>query len=163
MPYLIDGFNLIYKFPDLEGLMYLGKLNEAKRGLLNRLKEYQKITGAQIRIVLDGKKDEAIDIKNERVGRIDIYYSLEFSADYLIKQFIKKDLNPKMTTVVTSDNDIIDFVSRFKVKIKKSEEFAKQIEETISEKNEEGTPDKKDNPVLSEDEIAFWEKQFKIK
>ncbi|GEM_PF-2098495 len=30
MPILIDGFNLIYKFPELEGLMYEGKLAEAR-------------------------------------------------------------------------------------------------------------------------------------
>ena len=161
MALLIDGFNLIYKFPDLEGMMYMGKLNEARRGLLDRLKEYRKITGVQIRVVMDGKKEESLEIKSERVGSIDIYYSLEFSADYLIKQFIKKDLNPRMTTVVTSDKDIIDFVSRFKVKIKKSEEFAKQVEETINRRMEDQTPDKDDNPVMSEDEIAFWEKQFK--
>ncbi len=161
MPLLIDGFNLIYKFPDLEGLMYQGKLDEARRGLLDRLKEYQNITGVQIRVVLDGKKAESLEIRSERVGSIDVYYSLDYSADYLIKQFIKKDLNPRMTTVVTSDNDIIDFVSRFRVKIKKSEEFAKQVDDAINEKINEKTPDKEENPDLSEDEIAYWEKEFK--
>ena len=111
MTLLIDGFNLIYKFPDLEELMYKKRLSDARRGLLDKLKSFQKITNARIRVVLDGKKEESLDIKSERDGRIDVYYSLEFSADYLIKQFIKKDLNPKMTTVVTSDKDIIDFVS----------------------------------------------------
>lgn len=161
MPVLIDGFNLIYKFPDLEGMMYLGKLSEARRGLLDRLKEYQKITGTHIRVVLDGKKEESLELRSERVGKIDVYYSLDFSADYLIKQFIKKDINPRMTTVVTSDKDIIDFVTRFKAKVRKSEDFAKQVEDTINEKIEESIPEKEEDPVLSDDELAYWEKVFK--
>ena len=42
MAILIDGFNLIYKFPDLEALMYEERLNDARKGLLSKLKEYQK-------------------------------------------------------------------------------------------------------------------------
>ncbi len=141
--------------------MYQGKLSDARRGLLNKLKEYQKLTGVQIRIVLDGKKEESLEIKSERVGSIDLYYSLEFSADFLIKQFIKKDLNPRMTTVVTSDKDIIQYVSRFKAKVKTSEEFAKQINDTIDEWIESQTPEKDEDPVLSDEDIEFWEKQFK--
>ena len=160
MAILIDGFNLIYKFPELEQLMYQGRLTEARTGLLNRLKEFQKITGVQIRVVLDGKKQESLDLKRERVGKIDVYYSIDFSADYLIKQFIKKDMNPRMATVVTSDKDIIDFVLRFKAKVKKSEDFAKHVEETIKKMLEEQIPEKEDDPVVSDDEIAYWESEF---
>ncbi|MDY6970645.1 MAG: NYN domain-containing protein, partial [Spirochaetota bacterium] len=41
MAFLIDGFNLIYKFPQLEELMYQDRLVDARVGLLNKLKEYQ--------------------------------------------------------------------------------------------------------------------------
>ncbi len=161
MALLIDGFNLIYKFPELEEYMYRNRLTDARIGLLNKLKEYQRITGIQIRVVLDGKKQSSLEIRSERVGKIDVYYSLDFSADYLIKQFIKKDMNPKMTTVVTSDKDIIDFVRRFKAKVKKSEDFAKQVNDAFEKLLEEQTPEKEEDPVLSDEEISFWEDQFK--
>lgn len=160
MAILIDGLNLIYKFPELEELMYRGMLSEARRDLLDKLKEYQRITGSHIRVVFDGKKEVFLDIKSERVGKIDVYYSLHYSADYLIKEFIKKDLNPRMATVVTSDRDIILFVSRFKAKVRSSEEFAGHVNETIEKWREAQLPEKDENPILSEEEISFWLEQF---
>src|SRR5512137_227387 len=103
MVLLIDGFNLMYKFPDLEEKMLRGQLNDARAGLLDRLKEFQKIKKSQIRVVFDGKKNPSHNVRSERIGTIDVYYSLDYSADFLIKEFIKKDPNPKMSTVVTSD------------------------------------------------------------
>lgn len=161
MALLIDGFNLIYKFPDLEALMYEHKLTEARKGLLDKLKEYMKITGIRVRVVFDGKKNHSIQITRESVGTIDVYYSLEYSADYLIKQFIKNDPSPRNVTVITSDKDIIGYVSRFKAKVKTSEEFAKQLNMTYKNWLEEQEPEKDDNPVVTEDEVSFWENLFK--
>ena len=160
MPILIDGFNLIYKFPEFEGLMYRGLLSDARRGLLDRLKLYVKITGYKVMVVLDGRKEKSLELKSERVGLIDVFYSLDFSADYLIKQFIKKDINPRMTTVVTSDKDIIDYVSRFRARVSKSEDFAEQVNMVIEKWQDEQSVEKEDDLVLDNDEIAFWEDQF---
>lgn len=160
MLYLIDGFNLIYKFPDLEGLMYQGRLSDARRGLLDILRKHIRITGDKVRIVFDGKKEKLLEIEKERVGTIDIYYSLEYSADFLIKQFIKKDLNPRQITVVTSDKDIIRYVERYRARVKTSEEFAKHITQTMDKWMEERTPEKEVDPRLDTEEIAFWERLF---
>ena len=163
MAILIDGFNLIYKFPELEGLMYQGKLLEARAGLLNILKKFQNITKSNITVVFDGKKDVSVELRKETVKSIDVYYSLEYSADFLIKQFIKQDLNPKMTTVVTSDKDIIDYVKRFKTKVKTSEEFSAEINKTVEDYLASLEPEKDENPVLNDEEVSFWEKLFKTK
>ncbi len=161
MAILIDGFNLIYKFPNLEEKMYRGLLNEARDGLLDILKEYKKLKKQHIRVVFDGKKAPSHNLRSEKIGTIDVYYSLDYSADFLIKEFIKKDPNPKMATVVTSDNDIIFFVNRFKTRVIKSERFAEIVTETIEEQYTEKDTEKNDNPVLSEEDITFWEKIFK--
>jgi len=167
MPLLIDGFNLIYKFPELEALMYSGRLNAARAGLLVKLKEYQKIKKTSIRVVFDGKKDKAVETTSEKVGKIDVYYSLDYSADYLIKQFIKKDLNPKMTTVITSDKDIIFYINRFGAKNITSEKFAEIVNSAFAEILEEEELQKitseKENPSVSEDEISYWQKLFRKK
>ncbi len=163
MAILIDGFNLIYKFPHLEEKMYRGKLNEARDGLLDILKEYRKIKKQHIRVVFDGKKAPSHDLRSEKIGTIDVYYSLDYSADFLIKEFIKKDPNPKMATVVTSDNDIIFFVNRFKTRVIKSEKFAVLVTEAIEEQHAETVQEKEDDPVLTKDDISFWEKNFKRK
>lgn len=160
MPLLIDGFNLIYKFPDLEEQMYRSNLNAARKGLLDKLKEYHKIKKIKIRVVFDGRKAVSDELRSEKIGTIDIYYSLDFSADFLIKEFIKKDINPKMTTVVTSDKDIIFFINRFKAKSMTSEKFSEHLNRTIEEFYDESIPEKEEDPVLSEDEISFWQKIF---
>ncbi len=56
---LIDGFNLIYKFPELETLMYESKLNLAREGLLKLLNQYKTKRGnTVIHVFFDGKKDK---------------------------------------------------------------------------------------------------------
>jgi len=163
MVLLIDGFNLIYKFPDLEEKMLRGMLDDARAGLLDRLKEFQKLKKTRIRIVFDGKKGPSLKTRSERIGTIDVYYSLDYSADFLIKEFIKKDPNPKMTTVVTSDKDILFYVNRFSAKTMTSEKFSDFVNKTIEEHYEENLPEKEDNPTLSEEEISFWERIFSKK
>ncbi len=163
MAILIDGFNLIYKFPDLEALMYEEKLYEARIGLLNKLKEYMRIRKRDIRVVFDGKKAPSLELRSERSGTIDVYYSLDYSADFLIKEFIKKDLNPRMTTVVTSDKDIIAYVTRFKARVMTSEEFAAEVNRAFEQWEEENTREKEDDPVVSEEDVSFWENLFKKK
>ena len=165
MSLLIDGFNLIYKFPDLEAMMYYGQLNSARAGLLGKLREYQNIKKISIRVVFDGRKDKSVETTSERVGKIDVYYSLDYSADHLIKQFIKRDVNPKMTTVVTSDKDIIFYINRFGTKNITSEKFADMVNAAFADFLEEQELKKvtaeKENPSISEEEISYWQGLFK--
>jgi hypothetical protein len=163
MPYLIDGFNLIYKFPDLEEMMYNGMLSEARKGLLNILKKYYNIKKSKIRVVFDGKKNPSDNIRSESSGSIDIYYSLDFSADHLIKQFIKKDPNPKMTFVVTSDREIQAFVKTHGARIIESEAFARSILEIFEniEKAAEDKAEKSPEPIVTPEDIDYWENAFK--
>lgn len=167
MPLLIDGFNLIYKFPELEARMYAGELNSARAGLLEILRDYQKIRKTAIRVVFDGKKDRSLETTSEKIGKIDVYYSLDYSADYLIKQFIKKDLNPKMTTVITSDKDIIFYINRFGAKNITSEKFSEIVNTAFKESREENElrqiTAEKENPSVTEEEISYWQKLFRKK
>jgi len=161
MIFLIDGLNVIYKFPDLEELMYMSRLNDASRGLLLKLREYQKIKKARMRVVFDGRKEPSSGITSEKFGTIDIYYSLDYSADHLIKEFIKKDPNPRMSTVVTSDKDIQFYVNRFRAKVMTSEKFADMVNDAFKEFYDRELPEKEDDPVITDEELTFWERLFK--
>jgi len=164
MALLIDGFNLIYKFPELESYMYINQLDKARDGLLTILRDYQKIKKGGITVVFDGKKEPSRNIRSERSGSIDVYYSIDYSADYLIKEFIKKDMNPKMITVVTSDKEIIFFINRFGAKNITSEKFAEAVKSAIDaarmEKELEKIDDAKANPSVTDEEITYWQKLF---
>ena len=158
---LIDGFNLIYKFPELEELMYQNRLNEARKGLQEILKEYHAIKPAEIRIVYDGKRNQGDQLLQETIGPLRVYYSHDFSADHLIKQFIKHEMNPKMTTVVTSDKEIIFFINRFHCPHIKSEDFSVMVRDAIIQHNTVKNPEKEPDPELSDEDIAYWENMFK--
>ena len=162
--FLIDGFNLIYKFPELEEMMLRGRLDDARDGLLGLLKKFQRIKKTQIRVVFDGKKAPALDLRSETVGTIDVYYSLDYSADFLIKQFIKKDPNPRSATVVTSDKDILFYVNRFSARTMTSEKFADHVTMTLREEEEaRDLPEKEHDPVVTDEEVSFWERLFRRK
>ncbi len=164
MPLLIDGLNLVYKFPELEAKMYYHQIDSARDGLLEILKAYQKIKKGAISVVFDGRKGPSSEIKNEKSGSLDVYYSLEYSADFLIKQFVKKDNNPRMITVVTSDKDIIFYINRFSAKNITSEKFAEHVNAVFKEHTEELELAKingeKENPVVSGDELSYWQRLF---
>jgi predicted RNA-binding protein with PIN domain len=163
MGILIDGFNLIYKFPALEELMHAGKLSEARKALIEILKEYNAIKPADIRIVFDGKRNQGDRLHQESIGAFTVYYSHDFSADHIIKEFVKHSLNPRMMKIVTSDNDIIAYVARFHAAVIKSEDFAEQIKSAIAKNISEKIPEKDSNPILSQEELLYWEEMFKQK
>ncbi len=167
MKYLIDGFNLIYKFPHLEEKMYRGELNDARDGLIEILIEFKKIHKSTIRVVFDGKKNPSNNLKHECVSKIDIFYSLDYSADFLIKEFVKSAKYPKTITVITSDKDILFYINRFKAKKIESEKFAMFVNDAFEhEREEERLKEEmavKMNPEISEEEISYWHKLFKRK
>jgi len=167
MRYLIDGFNLIYKFPHLEEKMYMGKLNSARDGLLELLIEFRNIHKSDIRVVFDGKKNPSNNLRHEKISKIDIFYSLDYSADFIIKEFIKAAKHPKMITVVTSDKDILFYINRFKAKKIESEKFAKFVNDSFdlkhAEEQERAEMESKMNPEISDEEISYWQKIFKGK
>ena len=82
---LIDGFNLIYKFPELESLMYESKLNLAREGLLKILNQYKiKRGNTVIHVFFDGKKDLGSEVRHDEYGGIKIYFSHDVTAEIQI-------------------------------------------------------------------------------
>jgi hypothetical protein len=174
MTTIIDGFNLIYKIPALEGLMYTGELELACKKLVRLLNKYSeactskkikkiKEISANFIVVFDGKKKPGLDIKIEKVMNVEIHYSHDLSADHLIKKFVKKSANPKSLSVVTSDNDIIFSTRLYQTNQIKSEDFSQILQNAIRqiEQKETISPETDANLKLSPEEIAYWEKIFK--
>lgn len=160
MGLLIDGFNLIYKFPELEQKMYAQKLNDARHGLLELLKAYHAAKPSDIRVVFDGKRNQGDSTERETVGPLRVFYSHDVNADTVIKNFIKTDENPHMTTVITSDKEIIFYGKRFQAPFIKSEDFAKHMLQTISDHETASVPEKPD-AEMSAEELQDWKDFFK--
>jgi uncharacterized protein len=163
MIYVIDGFNLIYKFPELEELMYNSKLDQAREGLLQILHKFQlKRKNATIYTFFDGKKGTGNPIVEDSFGKIRIHFSHDSTADFYIKQFIKTNSNPSDLTVITSDNDLIGFCKRYSSKNQKSEDFTKYLESIFFEP-EKDVDEKETDVKLSVQELEYWKNLFQKK
>ncbi len=159
---LIDGFNAIYKFPELEENMYRGELVEAMRGLLELLFRLRKASrkAPTVHVFFDGKRKRGDETRRETVSDMHVYYSIDMSADHLIKEFIKKAPSPGEIQVVSSDKDVSTFARKHRCKTKTSEEFAEYLLEEIKPKTKQ-KPEKDTNPNLSAGEVNYWMEMFK--
>ncbi len=159
---VIDAFNLIYKFPDLESLMYEHKLREARLGLIQKLLDYKKYKSSlEMHLFFDGRKEIGSPVEVDEIGRLKIYYSLDQKADESIKQFIKKSLYPKNLYLVSSDKDLIFYSKRYLCKNFTSEEFFTLVNKTIQSKKSKQEAEERIYKNLEKEEINYWLKVFK--
>lgn len=163
MELLIDAFNVIYKFPELEEKMYRGEIEAAAKGLFQILTDFRKKwkKPMKLHIFVDGKKKKGDLTVSESIEGMKIYYSLDMSADHMIKEFIKSRLSTGELRVVTSDKDVREFAKKHKCQLQLSEEFMVWVTETMSAKKEK--PEKSEDPNISQDEMAFWARMFRGK
>ncbi len=159
---VVDGFNLIYKFPNMEILMYENKLSSARSSLLSKLNHYKKKRKQdKFHIFFDGKKEIGSMVVEDEQEGMRIYYSHDIKADDHIKLFIRQSLNPSDLYLISSDKDLQFFGKKYGCKLYKSEEFAKIITDTLKEHS---TEDEKDSNVrLSKEEVGYWYALFKGK
>ncbi|MBP9023315.1 MAG: NYN domain-containing protein [Spirochaetes bacterium] len=155
---LIDGFNLIYKFPHLEEMMYEKNLIGAMHGLVDLIADYSVKAKKKSVIIFDGKRKEGDNTEKEKVKGVQLIYSHDLSADYVIMQSIKYDKQPKMTSVITSDKAIIGYLRKFGTPVVKSEDFAPLVTKVLDET--EKAEEKPSDVSLSDEELSFWEKLF---
>ena len=159
---VVDGFNLIYKFPEMEILMYENKLNNARNALLKTLNLYSKKRKQnKFHIFFDGKKEIGSMVVEDELEGMRLYYSHDIKADDQIKLFIRKSINPSDLYLVSSDKDLQFFGKKYGCKLYKSEEFAKIITDTLKEHSLEDEKDS--NVMLSKEEVSYWYALFKGK
>lgn len=161
---IIDGFNLMYKFEKTHEYMKKSDLKNAMESLISILAQYQKSSGKKIRVYFDGKKEEGLILKSEKIGKIKVYYSIDRIADADIMEFIEYEKHSADYTVITSDKQIISFVQRHKAKVCRSEEFEQLVTETLKQKTyEQEYEEEASAGTLSEEDLSFWEKIFSNK
>ena len=101
---LIDGYNLIHKWPELRRALRHGS-DAARNQLAEAIRIIHDFEGVRTTIVFDGR-GEQVDI--ERPGQHPTFSFLfspaSMSADELIEQFTNKASNPESVWVVTGDN-----------------------------------------------------------
>ncbi|MCB1158582.1 MAG: NYN domain-containing protein [Leptospiraceae bacterium] len=156
---VVDGFNLIYKFPELEMRMYENKLSEARLGLLHLLDAYKKKRKkTKIHAFFDGKKELGSEVRQDEFMGISIYYSHDLKADVLIKEFVKSSISPASLYVVSSDKDIMHHCKKYSANVQSSEDFAKQL--SIQLEGKETIIEKEVDVKMSQEELLYWQSLF---
>ncbi|MCE9599652.1 MAG: NYN domain-containing protein [Spirochaetia bacterium] len=160
---LVDAFNVLYKFPELEEHMAHGRLIEARLGLLRILSEFQVKWKKPIRFHLffDGKKNKGDLTEKETIAGMEVYFSHDLSADYMIKQAIKSHPRPADLRIVSSDKQVLGSAKKWKCELQTSEEFQKWVDGILNA--EPPQPEKEDNVKLSPGDVRYWLGQFRRK
>lgn len=119
--YIIDGNNLIGKIPKLHSIPKSNR-QSARERLALILDRY--FTGKKVKasLHLDGFAGPAI-----KTSHLQIHYSNSKTADELIRHEIELSKNPKLITVVSSDNSLVSFAKACSCTIIKAETFASDL------------------------------------
>lgn len=160
MIFVIDGFNLIYKFTELENFMNDNQLELAMSGLIEKIIKLKNIKkNYEFHIFFDGKKRKGDNTYQEEVHGIYCYYSHEIKADNLIEDFIqtKKAKNFTNICVVSSDKKIKNTTKSLRYEYKSSEDFYEMYNQIVNPKKEH-----KEKPdFITKEEVNDWLNIFK--
>ncbi len=126
--YIIDGNNLIGKIPELKGLNKQ-ILREKLAFILERY-FYDKKTNVSLHF--DGFANAQIQAR-----RLKITYSENRIADDKIRDEISYSNNPKLITLISSDNALRDFAKKNSCTIMSSEEFNREMNKSSKINDEE--------------------------
>lgn len=136
---IIDGHNLIGKSPDI-------RLSDpkAKELILSKLDQFQKINNCKTIIVFDGMGFG--NFQFYQYGQIEIIYPLEDqTADEVIKNLIDKYRGDSGVKLITSDNDLLNYAKKCKIKSEKSHIFISCFQKTILESSEKNISSDQNN------------------
>ncbi len=145
---VIDGYNLIYQFPELRRMLERDR-EGARKGLIVRLGSYAHDKNVQIVVVFDGD-DRLIRIPESYSGIRVVFSKLPEKADPVIKKMIEEHRQGDLT-VVSSDQEIADYARLYGVKAASSRQFAYKV---FKERKQEA--EKKYDHYLSPEELEEW-------
>jgi hypothetical protein len=103
MPFLIDGYNLLYALGQLTPRSGRPALAGARRWLLAQLRLGH---GAGVTVVYDGKRAPPGTPGDQGSGDVRVEFSQGESADDLIEGLIAAEPSPRALTVVSDDHRI---------------------------------------------------------
>ena len=108
---IIDGHSLIYTWDYLLKLHQSNK-SSARENLIQRMTNYQDITGERVVIVFDGKGDVSESMNDE--NGIQVFFSKSgITADQIIERLAGKYSKTRNITVASRDRAVLDTCSSF--------------------------------------------------
>jgi predicted RNA-binding protein with PIN domain len=156
MIYLIDGHNLLHKFPQLKR-RHLDNHEQVRDALVSMLLSYFcRLANVEIYLFFDNKTNPRGGRYNIRGVKV-IYSKPHQSADELIRQRALRLLENSQTVIVVSDDrGIIDNVASGNIYAKSSKEFSFLLKQASSTPVEPRDKKVSSEKKLSDDEVDYW-------
>lgn len=150
MHYWIDGYNLLFKLPDLKG-----SLEEKRRALIIELNRQAKHLLLQITVVFDATDPtRPLDFLSHYDAIEIIYTTSRSTADESILQTVEQARNPLDLCIVTSDKDLSHKAKNLGAQTLSLANFLKRIAK--KQKN------KRTSPTVSQDSPKQIDRLTKI-
>jgi hypothetical protein len=158
MPYLIDGYNVIYADDELAQFMKDGLLEKAREKLMRRLVQFKAVTGRKVSVVFDGSSPFGGPSSEARMGIRMIYSRKPEKADDIIKEEIFRESNPAQLIVVSSDREIQNEALGFRAQTLDADSFLDLMERTLGSQAEQkpSEPGQKYGQPIPQNEIDQW-------
>lgn len=155
--YLIDGYNLGHKIPQVKQFLNQQDFAAAIETIIQVVQQRLNTRKNRVIIVFDGKK--GIFEQPSFATTIEIKFSRKpQEADDVIRQFLRKTSDTSDTVVISSDRAIINSAKDLGARSVTSEEFYASKKQKLSgrtsmENNEKPDPDQVD--------LDYWLEQFR--
>ncbi len=166
MDIIIDGYNVIFKISELGYIAEKCDIETLRNRFLTLLEQYKEKRKHKLIVVFDGQG--AGNSYETRAAGIDVVFSREgLDADEEIKRMVSGSVNPRHTTVITSDRDIEQYVKKYGCKVVEPSAFYRDIKKKVEHIQSTGKEDSRlkkkeeDEPISkylgpSKSEAQYW-------
>jgi uncharacterized protein len=170
MDIIVDGYNVIFKVPELGYSTEKCDIEILRNRFLAILEQYKEKRKHKLIVVFDGKGHG--NSSEARAAGIDVVFSRQdLDADEEIKRMVSKSANPRHITVITADRDIEQYVKKYGCKVVEPLAFyrdmKKKVERLQSTKSDGRlfTKEEDEEPASkflgpSKTEAEYWLKVF---
>ncbi|MCK5076525.1 MAG: NYN domain-containing protein [Calditrichia bacterium] len=135
--YLIDVFNLLYKWSVTKTLMKNNQLIEAEQIFLNKVLSFSKCNNCTFHLFFDGMNLELA--RKWNYPKMKIIFCHPQTADEKIKSFInntyKKNKHNNKIITVTDDHELVSYSRRFDYKVMNIDNFLILLKQSSSAKS----------------------------
>ena len=173
MDLIVDGYNVIFKIPELGYSTEKYDIEILRNRFLALLEQYKEKRKHKLIVVFDGKGHG--NSSEARAVGIDVVFSRQdLDADEEIKRMVSNSETPRHITVITADRDIEQYVKKYGCKVVEPLAFYRDMKKNVARlqaSEEEGrlfNKEEGDEPASkylgpTKKEAEYWLKVFSNK
>lgn len=137
MDVIVDGYNVIFKVPELGDSTKKCDIEILRNRLLSVLEQYKEKRKHKLIVVFDGQ-GSGVSYKSNISGIDVVFPRPGLDADEEIKRMVSNSKRPREIMVVTSDRDIKRFVVKCGSKVMEPLEFYRDVTKKIAHQTADG-------------------------